>query len=102
MISLFLTDKKVSRTLVCSSIRFFTMYLKKWIKKVILSFVQKTEIKCSNTFEMLTVAFGESSISRTQVQLRYNRFKEDAEQMSITMLVLVARARQQPMKTLKQ
>ena len=25
---------------------------------------------------MLTVTFGESTISRTQVQLRYNRFKE--------------------------
>ena len=28
---------------------------------------------------MLTVAFGESTISRTQVQLWYNRFKEGRE-----------------------
>ena len=26
---------------------------------------------------MLTVVFGGSAVSRTQVQLRYNRFKED-------------------------
>ena len=28
---------------------------------------------------MLTVAFGESTLSRAQVQLLYNRFKEDRE-----------------------
>ena len=28
---------------------------------------------------MFTVAFGESTMSRTQVQLWYNRFKEDRE-----------------------
>ena len=40
---------------------------------------------------MLTVAFGKSAMSRTQVQLWYNRFNEGREE-----------ARQQPMKTLKQ
>ena len=34
---------------------------------------------CEIKFERLTVAFGESTMSRTQVQLRYNRFKESRE-----------------------
>ena len=38
---------------------------------------KKNEIKCANTFELLTVAFEESTMSRTQVQLWQNRFKED-------------------------
>ena len=46
---------------------------------------------------MLTAAFGESTMSRTQVQLRYNRFKQGREDVND-----VPRARQQPMKTLKQ
>ena len=37
----------------------------------------KIEIKCAKTFEMLTVA-----LSRTQVQLWYNRFKEDREDVN--------------------
>ena len=31
---------------------------------------------------MLTVAFGESTISRTQVQLWYNRFEEGREDVN--------------------
>ena len=31
---------------------------------------------------MVTVAFGESTISRTQVQLWYNRFKEAREDVN--------------------
>ena len=36
-----------------------------------IKFVVKNEINCARTFEMLTVAFGESTtrMSRTQVQL---------------------------------
>ena len=41
--------------------------------------VWKNEIKYAKTFEMLTVAFSESSMSRTQDQLWYNRFKEGLE-----------------------
>ena len=37
---------------------------------------------CKKTFEMLTVAFGESTISRTQVQLWYNWFKESREDIN--------------------
>ena len=39
-------------------------------------------MKCAKTFEMLTVAFGESTMSRTQVQLRYDRFKEGREDIN--------------------
>ena len=44
-----------------------------------IKFCVKNEIKCARTFEILTVAFGESTISRTQVQLWYNRLKEGRE-----------------------
>ena len=44
---------------------------------------------------MLTVEFEDSTMSRTQVQLWYNRFKEGQEDV-------IEDARQQPMKTLKQ
>ena len=37
---------------------------------------------CARTFEMLTVAFGESTMSRTQVQLWYNRFKVSREDVN--------------------
>ena len=33
-------------------------------------------------FEALTVAFGESTMSRTQVELWYNRFKERREDVN--------------------
>ena len=48
----------------------------------------------ATAFKMLTVAFGE--LNCDIIGLR------KAEKMSMTMLVLVARAHQQPMKTLKQ
>ena len=46
---------------------------------------------------MLTVAFGKSSMSRTQVQLWYNRFKEGREDFNEDDR-LVARVHQQPME----
>ena len=36
----------------------------------------------AKTIEMLTVAFGKSTVSRTQVQLWYNRFKEDRDDVN--------------------
>ena len=47
-----------------------------------IKFCVKNEIKCARTFEILTVAFGESTISRTQVQFRYKRFKEGREEVN--------------------
>ena len=37
----------------------------------------KHEIKCAKTFEMLTVAFGESTKSRTQVQFCLTGLRKD-------------------------
>ena len=51
-------------------------------QRTCIKFCVKNEIKCARTFEMLTVAFGESTLSRTQVQLWYNRFKEGREDIN--------------------
>ena len=77
ILSLVLTDKRVSCVLVCSSI---FDYSKKCVKESVLSFASNT--KCAKTFEMLTVAFGESTMSRTQVQLWYNWFKKGPEDVN--------------------
>ena len=53
------------------------MDLRKCIK-----FSVKNEIKCARTFEMSSVAFDESTMKRTQVQLWYNRFKEGREDVN--------------------
>ena len=76
---------------MCSSIIFLFEKMDQLYETV------KNEIKCAKTFKMLTVAFGESTMSRTQVQLWYNRFKECREDVNDD-----ARALQQPKKTLKQ
>ena len=47
-----------------------------------IRFCVKNEIKCARTFEMLTVVFGEITLSRTLVQLWYNRFKEGREDVN--------------------
>ena len=52
----------------------------------------KNEIKLARIFEMLT--YGKSTMSKTHVQLWYNRFKESREEVNDDAL-------QQPMKTLK-
>ena len=62
-----------------------------------IKFCVHNKSKCLRTFEMLTMAFFESTMSKTQVQLWYNRFKEGREGVKI----LVARAHQQPTKTLR-
>ena len=41
-----------------------------------IKFSVKNEIKCARTFEVLTVAFDKSIMSKTQVQLWCNWFKE--------------------------
>ena len=47
-----------------------------------IKFCLKNETKCVMTFEILTVAFGEFTMSRTPVQLWYNRFKEDRKDIN--------------------
>ena len=39
-------------------------------------------MKCARTLEMLTLAFDESTMGRTQVQLCYNQFKEGREDVN--------------------
>ena len=41
--------------------------------------MKKLKLNVQERFEKLTVAFGESTMSRTQVQLWYNWFKEGQE-----------------------
>ena len=47
-----------------------------------IKFCVRNEIKCARAFERLTVAFGESTMTRTQVQLWYHRFKEGREDVN--------------------
>ena len=47
-----------------------------------IKFSARNEIKCARIFEMLTVAFQESIMSRTQVQLFYKRFKEGRQDVN--------------------
>ena len=47
-----------------------------------IKFSVRNEINYARTFEMLAVSFGESTISRTKVQLWYNRFKEGREDLN--------------------
>ena len=53
------------------------------------------KLNVKKAFEVLNVAFGESTMSRTQVQLWYKRFKKGREDLNND-------ACQQPMETLKQ
>ena len=59
---------------------------------------------CKRAFEILTVAFGKPTMNRI-AEHKFNcgvTGLRKAEKISMTTLALVARARQQPMKTLKQ
>ena len=42
----------------------------------------ESQPKCAWTFQMLTVCYGESTMSRTQVQLWSNRFKKGREDVN--------------------
>ena len=60
-----------------------------------IKFFVRNENKCASTFEMLTVTFGESTKTRTQVPLWYNWFKLGQANVNDD-------ASQHPMKRLKQ
>ena len=74
----FLTEKKV----VAFGVLFDFLLFEKMEQRNCIKFCVKNEIKFARTFEMSTVAFGESTMSRTQVQLWYNRFREDREDIN--------------------
>ena len=58
------------------------LLFEKMVQRNCIKFCVKNEIKCARTFEILTVQFGESTTSRTQVQLWYSRFKEGREDVN--------------------
>ena len=62
------------------ALRFFT--IRKNGSKNCIKFCVKNEYKCARTFEMLTVAFDKSAMSRTQVPLWYNWCKEGREDVN--------------------
>ena len=55
------------------------LLFEKMYQRNCIKFCIKNEIKWVGIFEVFTVAFGEPTMSRTQVQLSYIRFKEDQE-----------------------
>ena len=75
--SLFSTDTKVSRV------------WRKIDQGNCIKFCAKNYIKYARTFEMLTVAFGESTMNRTQVQLWYNRVKEGREDVNVKSKLII-------------
>ena len=66
-----------------------------------IKFGVKNEIISARTF-LLTVAFSESTMSTTEYTLNCGITGLRKIEISMTMLALVARARQQSMRTLKQ
>ena len=60
----------------------FLLFEKMNHRNCIKFYVKKNKIKCSRTFEILTVAFGESTITKKGVQLRHNQFKEGQEDIN--------------------
>ncbi|KYN10054.1 hypothetical protein ALC57_17743, partial [Trachymyrmex cornetzi] len=52
------------------------------IKKVCINFCVKNGIKCSKTLEMLTVAYGESTLSKKNVYKWYKLFQEGRENVN--------------------
>ena len=98
-ISQFLTDRKVSRVLMCSSISFL---FEKMDQRKSIKFCIKNVVECAKTFEMYwlrhlaSLLWAEHKFHCGITSLR------KAKKMSMTMFVLIARACQQPMKPLKQ
>ena len=60
---MFLTDEKVSRMLID-----FLLF-EEMVQRNCIQFCVKNKIKYARIFKMLVVAFGESTMTRTQVQL---------------------------------
>ena len=62
-----------------SAWRFFAIE-KKWIKESVLCV--KNKIKCSKAIEMMTAAFGESTLIKKHVYKWYKRFTEGREDVN--------------------
>ncbi|UYV81325.1 hypothetical protein LAZ67_20000775 [Cordylochernes scorpioides] len=55
---------------------------KKWIKETCIKFCVKNEIKCADAFRMLTVAYGEATLDRSNVYRWYKMFSEGREDVN--------------------
>ena len=53
-------------------------------KRNCIMFCVNNDIKYARTFEIVTVAFGESIVSRTQLQLSNKRFKKGQEYVGLS------------------
>ena len=62
--------------------------LEKMAQKNFIKLCVKNDIKCAKTFKILTVAFGVSAMSNTQVKLWYKRFKEDENIEAVKKIIL--------------
>ena len=57
-------------------------YSKKWIKKSVSNFVLKIKIKCADAFRMLTVAYGKTTLDRSNVYRWYKMFSASREDVN--------------------
>ncbi|UYV76190.1 hypothetical protein LAZ67_13002977 [Cordylochernes scorpioides] len=61
----------------------FDFYLlKKMDQRTCIKFCMKNEIKCADAFRMLTVAYGEATLDRSNVYRWYNMFSEGREDVN--------------------
>ena len=71
----------------------------KLYQRICIKFCVKNKIKCADAFRMLTVAYGEATLDRSNVYRWYKMFSEDRTDVDDEN-VSDARARQQQTKTL--
>ncbi|UYV84446.1 hypothetical protein LAZ67_X002198 [Cordylochernes scorpioides] len=61
----------------------FDFYLlKKMVQRTCIKFCVKNEIKCADAFRMLTVAYGEATLDRSNVYRWYKMFSEGREEVN--------------------
>ena len=77
----FVFERQIKR-LVDFGVLFDFLLFEKMDQRNCVKFCVKNQIKCAKIFEMMTVAFGWSTMGRTQVQLGYNQFKEGREDIN--------------------
>ncbi|UYV82536.1 hypothetical protein LAZ67_21002715 [Cordylochernes scorpioides] len=75
------TKQYLSFTRCFGSFSIFT-YLKKMDQRTCIKFYMKNEIKCADAFRMLTVAYGEATLDRSNVYRWYRMFSEGREDVN--------------------
>ncbi|UYV64013.1 hypothetical protein LAZ67_2006323 [Cordylochernes scorpioides] len=75
--------KKVTLTSSCSVLdRLRFLPIKKIDQRTCIKFCVKNEIKCADAFRMLTVAYGEATLDRSNVYRWYKMFSEGREDVN--------------------